>query len=50
MPSEIWSDSLSGCPMLTDSLVNRYLPDATSELLGCGREIIVRCPRVAAKP
>src|SRR5262245_43004630 len=28
-PSEIWSASLSGWPPLTDSLVNRYLPDAT---------------------
>ena len=32
-PSEIWSANLSGWPMLTASLVKRYLPDATDALL-----------------
>src|SRR5437763_12948551 len=32
-PSEIWSASLSGCPMLTDSLVNKNLPLVTELLL-----------------
>src|SRR5262245_57839265 len=40
-PSEIWSASLSGWPMLTDSLVNKCLPDATCALLWNTKKVVV---------
>lgn len=34
-PSEIWSQTLSGCPSVTDSEVNRYsLSDSSRALIG----------------
>jgi hypothetical protein len=48
MPSEIWSANLSGCPELTDSLVNKNLPEATTILLEYQRDAS-RSPGKGAK-
>src|SRR3954464_14466433 len=49
-PSEIWSASLSGWPMLTDSLVNRCLPTDTCVLLECDWNLVDGMPTRQTPP
>src|SRR6516165_4023443 len=43
--SLIWSATLSGCPIDTDSLVNRYRSALTSNILVLSKRIVHRWPK-----